>query len=111
MTNATSRTFFLPELVRKKARRIRNQRGDEVEHCIDHNRRFEGAANILCAQNQKGVAGVAESEEGGHQQVSPVFVGKLPQADIDLRLRRHRCRALFHVSNNHEEGQQAGDDR
>ena len=110
MTKASERGCFSAPPVRQKPRRIGDQRGHQIERRVDQDRRRQRGADILRSQDQECVAGIAESEQGRRQQIFPVGPRKLPQADIDFGLCRHRRRSLLDEQD-HEKGQQAGDER
>ena len=67
------------ESVRQKSRWVGNQRCHKVEARIDQDRRRQRGAKNLRAQDQKGVAGIADSEQGRREQIFSVGLGKSSQ--------------------------------
>ena len=67
-------------------------------------------ADVLRAQDEKRVAGIAEREQRDHSQVFPIGRRKLPRADVDFRLGRDR-RARLLDEDDQGERQQAGNHR
>ena len=89
--------------VRQRARRVGGEGGHQIVGGVDQDARVDGCARVLRAQDQKRVARVAESEDCGDEQVSPVGPRQAAQAEVTTGL-GVRGRSALSYQQHHQEG-------